>query len=192
MRRLLLLAAAPGGRPEPWLGICGGSWATLQWQSTRIQARIQTTTALNLDIEQARRTLARLEAATWGIALPGDQGGAVRGAAGRRAGRSALDRGRPAGREAVELVNELTTALEQQLTKALRALSWIYCKLLLHNALLPISPTWFPHYIPLPEREFMRPRETYADRYRNDRLSSPPSAWACRYVFPNARCVRKP
>ena len=52
-----------------WLGICGGSWATLQWQSTRIQARIQTAAALDLDIEQARRTLARLEAATWGIAL---------------------------------------------------------------------------------------------------------------------------
>ena len=41
----------------------------MHWQSTRIQARIQTAAALDLDIEQARRTLARLEAATWGIAL---------------------------------------------------------------------------------------------------------------------------
>ena len=37
-----------------------------------------------------------------------------------------------------------------------RKTRWIYCKLLLHNDLLPTSPTWFPHYIPLPEREFMR------------------------------------
>ena len=52
-----------------WLGICGGSWATMHWLSTRIQARIQTVAALDLDIEEARQTLARLEAATWGIAL---------------------------------------------------------------------------------------------------------------------------
>ena len=52
-----------------WLGICGGSWATLHWLSTRIQARIQTVVDLDLDIEEARQTLARLEAATWGIAL---------------------------------------------------------------------------------------------------------------------------
>ena len=52
-----------------WLGICGGSWATLHWLSTRIQARIQTAAALDLGIEEARQTLARLEAATWGITL---------------------------------------------------------------------------------------------------------------------------
>ena len=34
-----------------WLGICGGSWATVQWLSTRIQARIQTAAALDLEIE---------------------------------------------------------------------------------------------------------------------------------------------
>ena len=39
-----------------WLGICGGSWATVQWLSTRIQARIQTVAALDLEIEEARRT----------------------------------------------------------------------------------------------------------------------------------------
>ena len=52
-----------------WLGICGGSWATVQWLSTRIQARIQTAAALDLDIEEARQTLARLETDTWGITL---------------------------------------------------------------------------------------------------------------------------
>ena len=52
-----------------WLGICGGSWATMHWLSTRIEARIQTAATLDLEIEEARQTLARLEATTWGIAL---------------------------------------------------------------------------------------------------------------------------
>ena len=52
-----------------WLGICGGSWATMHWLSARIQARIETAAALDLGIEEARQTLARLEAATWGITL---------------------------------------------------------------------------------------------------------------------------
>ena len=52
-----------------WLGICGGSWATMHWLSTRIQARLQTAAALDLDIEEARQTLAQLETDTWGIAL---------------------------------------------------------------------------------------------------------------------------
>ena len=52
-----------------WLGICGGSWATVHWLSTRIQARIQIAAALDLEIEEALETLARLEATTWGITL---------------------------------------------------------------------------------------------------------------------------
>ena len=52
-----------------WLGICGGSWATMRWLSTRIQARIETAAALDLEIEQARQTLAQLETDTWGITL---------------------------------------------------------------------------------------------------------------------------
>ena len=52
-----------------WLGICGGSWATVHWLSTRIQARIQIAAALDLEIEEAHQTLARLEATTWGITL---------------------------------------------------------------------------------------------------------------------------
>ena len=42
-----------------WLGICGGSWATMHWLSARIQARIETAAALDLDIGEARQTLAR-------------------------------------------------------------------------------------------------------------------------------------
>ena len=52
-----------------WLGICGGSWATMHWLSARIQARIETAAALDLDIGEARQTLERLEATTWGITL---------------------------------------------------------------------------------------------------------------------------
>ena len=52
-----------------WLGICGGSWATVQWLSTRIQARIETAAALDLDIGEARQTLTQLETDTWGIVL---------------------------------------------------------------------------------------------------------------------------
>ena len=52
-----------------WLGICGGSWATMRWLSMRIQARIETAAALDLDIEEARQTLAQFEKDTWGIAL---------------------------------------------------------------------------------------------------------------------------
>ena len=52
-----------------WLGICGGSWATVQWLSTRIQARIETVAELDRDIEEARQTLAQFEKDTWGIVL---------------------------------------------------------------------------------------------------------------------------
>ena len=37
-----------------WLGIFGGSWATMRWLWTRIQARIETAAVLDLDIEEAR------------------------------------------------------------------------------------------------------------------------------------------
>ncbi len=50
-----------------WIGICGGSWATMHWLARSIQARIETRAELNRDIEDARRTLAQLEMDTWGI-----------------------------------------------------------------------------------------------------------------------------
>ncbi|WP_420447145.1 hypothetical protein [Candidatus Palauibacter sp.] len=52
-----------------WLGIFGGSWATMRWLRTRIPARIETDTNLDVDIEEARRTLVRMEVDTWRIAL---------------------------------------------------------------------------------------------------------------------------
>ena len=52
-----------------WLGIFGGSWGTMHWLWTRIQARIETAALLDVDIEEAGRTLAQLETDTWGIAL---------------------------------------------------------------------------------------------------------------------------
>ena len=50
-----------------WLGIFGGSWATMQWLSRSIQTRIETVAGLGRDIEDARRTLAQLEVDTWGL-----------------------------------------------------------------------------------------------------------------------------
>ena len=52
-----------------WLGTFGGSWATMRWLSSSIQNRIETLAMANGRIEQARETLAELEADTWGIAL---------------------------------------------------------------------------------------------------------------------------
>ena len=71
MRKLLLRAWV---RPlvvglSLWLGIFGGSWATMRWLWVRIEARIEMVAGLHRDIEEARRTLAQLEVDTWGIVL---------------------------------------------------------------------------------------------------------------------------
>ena len=52
-----------------WLGIFGGSWATMHWLSARIQSSIETVGTLEFRIEQARQTLAQIEEGTWGITL---------------------------------------------------------------------------------------------------------------------------
>ena len=52
-----------------FLGISGGSWATTHWLSTRIENRIYTLAVLNVDIKQARETLAQMEQTTWGVTL---------------------------------------------------------------------------------------------------------------------------
>ena len=52
-----------------WLGIFGGSWATMRWLSRSIQARIERVAELDFDIAEARRTLAQMEVDTWGVAL---------------------------------------------------------------------------------------------------------------------------
>ena len=52
-----------------FLGISGGCWATMHWLSTSIESRIETVALLNVDIKQARETLAQMEQTTWGVTL---------------------------------------------------------------------------------------------------------------------------
>ena len=52
-----------------FLGICGGSWATMHWLWRSIELRIETLTGLNVRIEQARETLVEIEETTWGATL---------------------------------------------------------------------------------------------------------------------------
>ena len=52
-----------------FLGISGGSWATMRWLSTSIERRIETLATVNVQIEQARETLAGIEETTWGVTL---------------------------------------------------------------------------------------------------------------------------
>ena len=52
-----------------FLGISGGSWATTHWLSASIESRIRTVAVLNVNIKQARETLAQLEETTWGVTL---------------------------------------------------------------------------------------------------------------------------
>ena len=54
-----------------FLGISGGSWATMHWLSASIESRIRTVAVLNVNIKQARETLAQLEETTWGVTLNG-------------------------------------------------------------------------------------------------------------------------
>ena len=75
-----------------FLGFSGGSWATMHWLWRSIEIRIEALATLNRQVEQARWTLAEIEETTWGATLPGHRGRAVRGAAVRYAGQSALDR----------------------------------------------------------------------------------------------------
>ena len=50
-----------------WIGFFGGSWATMRWFEGSIHDRIETRAGLGRDIEDARRTLAQLEADTRGL-----------------------------------------------------------------------------------------------------------------------------
>ena len=52
-----------------FLGISGGSWATMHWLSASIQRRIETLGTANLRIEDAREMLAEIEETTWGVTL---------------------------------------------------------------------------------------------------------------------------
>ena len=52
-----------------FLGICGGSWATMHWLSRSIDSRFETLAEVGVRIVRARDTLAVLHETTWGIEL---------------------------------------------------------------------------------------------------------------------------
>ena len=52
-----------------FLGISGGSWATMHWLWRSIGRRIETLAAVNVQIKEARWTLAEIEETTWGVTL---------------------------------------------------------------------------------------------------------------------------
>ena len=52
-----------------FLGICGGSWATMHWLSRIIDSRFETLTEVNIRIHRARETLAEIQETTWGVEL---------------------------------------------------------------------------------------------------------------------------
>ena len=52
-----------------FLGICGGSWATMHWLSRGIDSRLETLTEVNIRIHRAHETLAEMQETTWGVEL---------------------------------------------------------------------------------------------------------------------------
>ena len=50
-----------------WLGIFGGSWATMRWLSRTIDARFETLGEVNVRIHRARETMAKMAETTWGV-----------------------------------------------------------------------------------------------------------------------------
>ena len=55
-----------------FLGICGGSWGLLQWQSSRLQRLLETQETYRRGIAQEQRALDQLQAQTWGVWLHED------------------------------------------------------------------------------------------------------------------------
>ena len=52
-----------------FLGILGGSWGLTRWYANQIQSLIETRAALEIEIQEARRTIERIEQDTWGVKL---------------------------------------------------------------------------------------------------------------------------
>ena len=52
-----------------FLGISGGSWATMHWLWRSIEIRIEALATLNRQVEEARWTLDEIEETTWGVTL---------------------------------------------------------------------------------------------------------------------------
>ena len=67
LMRVWLLTTAAG--LSVLVAICGGGWGTMRWLSTSIEDRLNALAILNVDIGQARRTLAQLEKTTWSVEL---------------------------------------------------------------------------------------------------------------------------
>ena len=67
LARVWLLTTAAG--LSVLVAICGGGWGTMRWLSTRVESQLQALAILNVDIGQARRTLAHLEETTWRVEL---------------------------------------------------------------------------------------------------------------------------
>ena len=103
----------------------------MHWLSTRIQARIQTAAALDLGIEEARQTLARLEATTWGITLQEIEGSGSWCCRPARWPIRPGPWGHSAGREAVERVKELYDRVRTAVDEGLAGMRWQMCILLL-------------------------------------------------------------
>ena len=52
-----------------FIAISGGGWGLMHWLAMNIQGRIETLAWLDVQIEDARETLAEIEEATWGVTL---------------------------------------------------------------------------------------------------------------------------
>ncbi len=52
-----------------FIGISGGSWATMHWLSRSIEVRIEALARLNRQVEETRWTLDEIEETTWGVTL---------------------------------------------------------------------------------------------------------------------------
>ena len=65
--RAWLLPSAAG--LSVFLVMCGGIWGTMRWLSTSIEQQLQALAILNVDIEQARQTVAQLQTTTWSVEL---------------------------------------------------------------------------------------------------------------------------
>ncbi len=52
-----------------FVAISDGTWGLMSWLSTGIQHRIETLATLDVQIEDARETLAEMEETTWGVTL---------------------------------------------------------------------------------------------------------------------------
>ena len=55
--------------PSLFIGISGGSWATMHWLWRSIELRIEALARLNRQVEEARWTLDEIEETTWGVTL---------------------------------------------------------------------------------------------------------------------------